>query len=450
MLRRLTLLAVGCFCFLATYPVQANTVLVDQLYGRGIHAFFSGDMVLAHELLTASIDGQPKDPRPYYFRGLVYLKLGRADEARMDFKKGSQLEMADYNAFFNVSKALERVQGTPRLTIEQYRSKARVAAVKRDKEVRRARFEKMRLEEKRVLRKGVNLRPQSVGTEDQDDQADEVEPSPVKKTKSTPKAKQIEEEENPFARSTSAVPAPSEDQEEESDKTETTDEKDPFGQRDPFGTSDKPVAEEQEQSPAESEGSEEKDSTDKAPGLDESGASADPFGDDESGEEAPTKKPPKKKSTKKKTPKAEPEDPFGGNDDSDDPFKRGGSDKPSKKSGPPKDAGSSTPFGGGSSTKVKSGEEKSSKDKEDEGSDPFTTGALAPAGGSSRKTAGETPVTRPPTEVGPVVSGPASEQKGNQEQPPSTETASKEPEQPKEDNNPFVEEPSNPTVKNDE
>jgi len=159
MLRRLLVLA-GGIALLATLPVQARGLAVDELYGRGVHAYYSGRLVEAHELLTASIEGQSNDPRVYYFRGLVYQRLGRPEEARMDFRKGAELEMADANAFYDVSKALERVQGSVRMTIEQYRAAARVEAMRRSAVMRRARYEAVRSQEDRVLRRNVVLTPQ--------------------------------------------------------------------------------------------------------------------------------------------------------------------------------------------------------------------------------------------------------------------------------------------------
>ncbi len=47
-----------------------------ELYGCGIHAYFSGDYALAAELMGQSIAKLPTDPRAYYFRGLAHANLG--------------------------------------------------------------------------------------------------------------------------------------------------------------------------------------------------------------------------------------------------------------------------------------------------------------------------------------------------------------------------------------
>src|SRR5262245_3919722 len=62
--------APGPLCF-------AQDSLLDDLYGRGVHAFFARNYPSAHELFTAAIKGGSRDPRAYYFRGLVYSRLGR-------------------------------------------------------------------------------------------------------------------------------------------------------------------------------------------------------------------------------------------------------------------------------------------------------------------------------------------------------------------------------------
>ncbi|MBN1588127.1 MAG: hypothetical protein JW888_01280 [Pirellulales bacterium] len=160
MFRKMTLLA-GGVVLLAALPIQAQDSSAAQLYGRGIQAYFSGDLVRSHELLTAAIDRESRDPRAHYFRGLVCLKLNRPEEAQMDFQKGAQLEAGDANVFYDVSKALERVQGQSRLTIEEYRGKARADAIKHTKAVRHARYEAIRSQEARVLRTDVVLTPDS-------------------------------------------------------------------------------------------------------------------------------------------------------------------------------------------------------------------------------------------------------------------------------------------------
>jgi tetratricopeptide (TPR) repeat protein len=149
---RSVVVLVGGLAALSATLLFAQEAVLGQKYGNGVHAYFSGDFLKAHEQLTAAIKGGTKDPRPYYFRGLTYLKLGRPEEAVIDFKKGADLESLDSNKFYNVSRALERVQGSARMELETYRVDARMAALEEAEKVRKARYEAIQLEESRVLR----------------------------------------------------------------------------------------------------------------------------------------------------------------------------------------------------------------------------------------------------------------------------------------------------------
>ena len=71
---------------------RGEDAILSQLYGSGVHAYFSKDALAAHEKLSTAIKAGSLDPRCHYFRGLAYLRLGRAAEANMDFEKGAELE----------------------------------------------------------------------------------------------------------------------------------------------------------------------------------------------------------------------------------------------------------------------------------------------------------------------------------------------------------------------
>jgi hypothetical protein len=155
---KLAMFAGGLF-FLSAAPLSAQDPVLDQLYGEGVHAYFSNDFVAAHKHLTDAIDSHTLDPRAYYFRGLAYLELHREDEARMDFQKGGDLETADTNQFYDCSKALVRVQGKARLALEQFRVKSRMEGLRRSEALRKARYEALRSQEDRVIRAGVETTP---------------------------------------------------------------------------------------------------------------------------------------------------------------------------------------------------------------------------------------------------------------------------------------------------
>jgi hypothetical protein len=143
MLRHVPHFAWGIVLLFAT-PVLAQNSALGELYGHGVHAFNSGQYREAHTLLTRAIDSGSEDPRCYYFRGLSYIKLGRDPEAKQDFATGAELEMADSDRFYNVSKSLERIQGRARTLLEQYRSDARLRNFQAREQKRIDRYERIR------------------------------------------------------------------------------------------------------------------------------------------------------------------------------------------------------------------------------------------------------------------------------------------------------------------
>lgn len=117
---------------------QAQQGLLEDLYGNGAHAYFAGQPMEAYELLNTAIESGSQDPRVYYFRGLTYLQLGRPEEANADFERGAELEASQGGGFYNVDRALERIQGSVRLNIERQRTKANIAAARKAAEAMRA------------------------------------------------------------------------------------------------------------------------------------------------------------------------------------------------------------------------------------------------------------------------------------------------------------------------
>ncbi|HQF13515.1 MAG: hypothetical protein WBH86_14505 [Thermogutta sp.] len=136
---------------MGTASLLAQDAILNHFYGQGVHKFFARDYVGAFEDFNTAIENGSDDPRCFYYRGLTYLHLGREEEAKSDFEKGAQLEMQAARKFFDVSKALERIQGRQRVMIEQYRTKARLAVMVELERQRKARYEELRREEARVL-----------------------------------------------------------------------------------------------------------------------------------------------------------------------------------------------------------------------------------------------------------------------------------------------------------
>jgi len=139
---------------LTVRPVEAGAEAapLTVAYGNGVHAYNDGDYQCSYDELSSVIEAGSNDPRAFYFRGLAALKLGRVDEAEADFEQGANLE-ADGHGGRGVARALERVQGCDRLKLEHYRSRARVAALQRDREAVRQRYSDIHDAEADVLRR---------------------------------------------------------------------------------------------------------------------------------------------------------------------------------------------------------------------------------------------------------------------------------------------------------
>lgn len=108
--------------------VWGQTPSAAKLYEQGVNAYFAGQSSQAEQFLSEAIQWNPQDPRAYYFRALSLLRQGRTDEARVDMQVGASMEMQTPRRFA-VGSALERVQGSSRLMLEQYRRSARRDAV---------------------------------------------------------------------------------------------------------------------------------------------------------------------------------------------------------------------------------------------------------------------------------------------------------------------------------
>ena len=139
--------------FFGAVRVNAQDDLLEDLYGRGVHAYNSHNYRNAWTLLNGAISQGSLDPRAFYFRGLALTRLGRSEDATADFERGAQIE-ATSNAVFPVGRSLERIQGTQRLALEKYRRNARLAVRSQQKVKRRARYEQLQRNEQGVLRDG--------------------------------------------------------------------------------------------------------------------------------------------------------------------------------------------------------------------------------------------------------------------------------------------------------
>jgi hypothetical protein len=117
-----------------------------------VHNYYSGNSSAAISDLSAAIDAGSRDPRAYYFRALAEMKMGSLGNAEADMRMGAILESADSTQFYPVARALERVQGPARATLERYRSLARAEAYQRGRDNNLMRYEQLQRNEEKVLR----------------------------------------------------------------------------------------------------------------------------------------------------------------------------------------------------------------------------------------------------------------------------------------------------------
>ncbi len=110
----------------ATADAQSPVLL--EIYGRGVHAYHAGRYDDATLLLTQAIDNRLLDPRAYYFRGLAAMHQGMSVQAEEDFRDGGELE-ATGRYGDAIGRALTRVQGPARLRLEAIRDETRLAVL---------------------------------------------------------------------------------------------------------------------------------------------------------------------------------------------------------------------------------------------------------------------------------------------------------------------------------
>jgi len=107
---------------------RAQYGILDEMYGKGVHAFHSGQYSEASNFLSMAIDNGIQDPRAYYFRGMVAAAQGRLNQAEADWQQGAELE-AKTGQDPEVGRALARFQGSNRLKLEMIRHEARLNAM---------------------------------------------------------------------------------------------------------------------------------------------------------------------------------------------------------------------------------------------------------------------------------------------------------------------------------
>ena len=130
-----------------------NSTELMATYGRGVHAYFNGQVHEADRLFSQVINGGSSDPRVFYFRAMARLRSGRQQEAEFDMQMGAAYEARNPGVRHQISRALQRVQGTHRRTLEKYRRQARLNRLQERRQQTRDRYEQLQQRESTVLRR---------------------------------------------------------------------------------------------------------------------------------------------------------------------------------------------------------------------------------------------------------------------------------------------------------
>ncbi len=130
--REMSALRIVSICSILAWGAVAGAWADDdqaiEAFGLGVHSYFGGNFEIANQQLSAAIEANTGDPRPYFFRGLVQQRMEQPKLASGDFKKGAEIEWGSVGQSFDVDDSLERIQGPIRLEIEKYRREAAVRA----------------------------------------------------------------------------------------------------------------------------------------------------------------------------------------------------------------------------------------------------------------------------------------------------------------------------------
>lgn len=151
-MRKLLLITLGAAVALVAQIGLTDDPVVSAYYGSGVHAFYAGHFLQSHQDLTEAIEGGIQDPRAFYFRALAKLKLGQQPEADADFIEGARREVLGLGNY-PVARSLERVQGSDRIRLEQYRTHARIAAVQQNRRASELRYSQIETATTDVLRR---------------------------------------------------------------------------------------------------------------------------------------------------------------------------------------------------------------------------------------------------------------------------------------------------------
>jgi hypothetical protein len=98
-----------------------NPLQAEWHFAAGISSYWSGAYGRAEEQFQAAIRNDNQDARYHYYLGLARWSQGNRDAARNAFERGAELERQNRPAREAINALLERVQGSLRQEVDQFR-----------------------------------------------------------------------------------------------------------------------------------------------------------------------------------------------------------------------------------------------------------------------------------------------------------------------------------------
>jgi tetratricopeptide (TPR) repeat protein len=107
-------------------PGTPNSFLAERSFGKGLHAFWSGQYAAAEDEFGKAVAQYDQDARYQYYLGLSRLlqdTKAKRQQARHNFETGARLEAENRPGPRVVNASLERLQGQLRYFLDEYRQK---------------------------------------------------------------------------------------------------------------------------------------------------------------------------------------------------------------------------------------------------------------------------------------------------------------------------------------
>jgi hypothetical protein len=98
-----------------------NPLQAEWHFAAGVNSYWSGAYARAEEQFQAAIRNDNQDARYHYYLGLARWPQGKRDAARNAFERGAELERDNRPAREAINALLERVQGSLRQEVDQFR-----------------------------------------------------------------------------------------------------------------------------------------------------------------------------------------------------------------------------------------------------------------------------------------------------------------------------------------